>query len=259
MDKNIYIDTSIEQSGEVISQYMLDCLEEEVCTNISVAKLTKWSKVVHYCVNINKEVLSVHTNTRNMVGQITKQNTSERDIQAYRESLVTRLYILLYYLHRDDEEYKAMVFPYLTSKMKLNTPGIIREYINKPIDKIIENQKKLQELRAAKSVKKIEKTTTPNKRILLANQNEMVRVVKAMCMNGYFIHENGSKVNEAEVGRLLREVFHIKSTWNSLKQSAFQKEGISNTFEDLKAMAIKHYEKVNKTNKTNKTNKSAIE
>lgn len=254
MDKNIYIDTSIEQSEEVISQYMLDCLEEEVCTNISVAKLTKWLKVVPYCVNINKEVLSVYTNTCNMVKQFTRQNTSAQDIQAYRESLVTRLYILLYYLHRDDEEYKVIVFPYLTSKMKLNTPGIIRENINKPIDKIIENHKKLQELRAAKSVLSNDSTSRDKKQIVLTNQSEMVRVVKAMYMAGYFKFSDGSVVSEAEVGRKLCADFGIKSTWDSLVQAAYKVDDVSKSFDTLRDKALGHYKKVNKIQESNAQN-----
>ncbi len=246
MDKNIYVDTSIEQSEEVISQYMLDCLEEEVCTNISVAKLTEWSKVVHYCVNINKEVLSVHTNTCNMVKQFTRQNTSAQDIQAYRESLVTRLYILLYYLHRDDEEYKVWVFPYLTSKMKSNTPAVIIEKINKPIDKIIENQKKLQELRAAKSVLSNDSTSRDKKQIVLTNQSEMARVVKAMYMSGYFKHADGSRLSEAEVGRKFCSDFGIETKWDTIVQAAYKIEGVAETFDSLKDNAIKHYKKVNK-------------
>jgi len=246
MDKNIYIDTSIEQSEEVISQYMLDCLEEEVCTNISVAKLTKWLKVVPYCVNINKVMLSVHTNTCNMEKQFTRQNTSAQDIQAYRESLVTRLYILLYYLHRDDEEYKVWVFPYLTSKMKLNTPAVIIEKINKPIDKIIENQKKLQELRAAKSVLSNDSTSRDKKQIVLTNQSEMARVVKAMYMSGYFKHADGSRLSEAEVGRKFCSDFGIETKWDTIVQAAYKIEGVAETFDSLKDNAIKHYKKVNK-------------
>lgn len=167
--------------------------------------------------------------------------------------------MLLYYRHCDNELYRVAVFPNLIEKMKEEKFDYDIEWINKSIDKIIDLERRIKELSGKDSDidnGSTKKERKKKKKIVLTNQSEMARVVKAMCMNGYFMYEDGSNVCEAEVGRLLREVFHIKSSWNSLKQSAFQKEGISNTFEDLKAMAIKHYEKVNKTNKTNK---SAIE
>lgn len=97
----------------------------------------------------------------------------------------------------------------------------------------------------ALSVVENEKSLPPSKRIVLNNQSETARVVKAMAMAGYFKHEDGSRVSEAEVGRKFCSLFGVKSTWDSLVQSAFRVEDISGTFETLKTTAINHYKKVN--------------
>ncbi len=87
----------------------------------------------------------------------------------------------------------------------------------------------------------------PSKRIVLTNQSETARVVKAMAMSGHFKHEDGSRVSEAEVGRKFCSSFGIKSSWDSLIQSAFKMEGgVAGTFDALKDKAVKHYRKVNK-------------
>lgn len=91
------------------------------------------------------------------------------------------------------------------------------------------------------------KPLPPSKHIVLTNQSETARVVKAMAKAGYFKHEDGSRVSEAEVGRKFCSLFGIKSSWDSLIQSAFKVEGgVAGTFETLKDKAVEHYEKVNK-------------
>lgn len=85
----------------------------------------------------------------------------------------------------------------------------------------------------------------PSKRIVLTNQSETARVMKAMAMAGHFKHEDGSEVSEAEVGRKFCKDFGIKSSWDSLVQSAFKVENVSNTFNKLMDKATQHYSKVN--------------
>lgn len=96
------------------------------------------------------------------------------------------------------------------------------------------------------------RSVTPNadqpnpKRLVLTNQSEMARVVKAMAMCAYFKHADGTMVSEAEVGRWLCQQFGVKSTWDSLVQSAFKVENVSDTFMRLNDKAVEHFKKVNK-------------
>ncbi len=123
-----------------------------------------------------------------------------------------------------------------------NLSTAIFQYFKKPAD-----QKRKELIANNISGQVREKPLPPSKRIVLTNQSETARVVKAMAMSGHFKHEDGSRVSEAEVGRKFCSSFGIKSSWDSLIQSAFKMEGgVAGTFDALKDKAVKHYRKVNK-------------
>ena len=230
-----------------IPEYTLDRIEEEVCKKMpAFIQYAGWKKVIPACIMIEQEPLGIYGCLTNTIKEVTMNQINPFNIQHVRAAIKCRIYMLLYYRHRDNELYKVAVFPYLIEKMREEKFDYDIEWINKRIDQIIKLEWRVRELREKNSHTDNDSTIEDGKKIVLTNQSEMARVVKAMYMAGYFKNSDGSNVSEAEVGRKLCADFGIKSTWDSMVQAAYKKESIAETFDMLKDKAVEHYKKVNK-------------
>ena len=138
-----------KEEDTYISDYTLDRIEEEVCKSIGCMKYTRWKDVINTCIEIEREPQGIYTYLDTVINVFTagKSFTSQQHLNDYKRSITTRVYMLLYYYHRDDEVYKLAVFPPLCKKIRQYAANYdIVGVINKPLDTIIELEKKVKEL-----------------------------------------------------------------------------------------------------------------
>lgn len=138
-----------KEEDTYISDYTLDRIEAEVCKSIDCMKYSRWKDVISTCIEIEREPLSIYTylDTVITVSTAGKSFASQSHLNEYKRSITTRVYILLYYYHRDDEVYKLAVFPPLWKRIRQYSANYnIEGIIDKPIDRIIELENKVKEL-----------------------------------------------------------------------------------------------------------------
>ena len=238
-----------KEEDSYIPEYTLDRIEEEVCKNISGMEYTHWENAIKICIEIEREPLDIYRCLNTTVSTYGISDKDTQNIDQRIKTILLRIYMLLYYHHRNDKIYEMSVFPPLREYVcrckncnNYNFSGMIVA----PLNKIIDLEREVRELREKNSHTDNGSTVEDRKKIVLTNQSEMARVVKAMYMAGYFKNSDGSNVSEAEVGRKLCADFGLKSTWDSMVQAAYKKESIAETFDTLKDKAVEHYKKVNK-------------
>lgn len=110
-----------------------------------------WNRPVEYCKKIEKSVMAVHTvvlEAQNVKGHF--MSSSAYPLNS--EMMIIRVYILLYYYHRDDALYNAVVFPALKEHVRA-FHGKQLDAINSQLNEII----KLEEL-----IKKAEQESRKN-------------------------------------------------------------------------------------------------
>ena len=137
-----------------LHQYTLDQLADRVAFKVDFFnRLFRsdniWEAITEQCEKIEKE-------PRNVSSVILEAKKSKgiaiggSSVTWYHTKL-TRIYILLYYLHRDDKIYKALVFPELLRNMGIYCgEQILNTKINQEIDKIIDLDKMVEDVRAEK-------------------------------------------------------------------------------------------------------------
>lgn len=138
-------------SSPFISQTKLYVIQDRVCRpiNFLTTKLNSatalWDDPIKKCQQIEKDLFSVDTviiDSRKYDGFFTGVNTP-RLYHAY----LTRVYILLYYRHRDDKLFQEIVFPRLKDNMGIYNNSHLKA-INEQIDQILAQEelvKKMQE------------------------------------------------------------------------------------------------------------------
>ena len=103
-----------------------------------------WNGIIELCQRIEEEPRETST----IIVEAKKDKTvlvSGAGVKEFHLKL-TRIYILLYYRHRDDKIYKTIVFPELKQSMGVyGDNGILETQINVKIDKIIEQDKMLEQ------------------------------------------------------------------------------------------------------------------
>lgn len=137
-------------SMPIISQTKLDMLQERVCRPINylTSKVNSatplWDGPIKMCQRIEDDVFSVDSVVKE---SRTLSGTFSDNATYLYQSVLCRVYILLYYRHRDDELYKDIVFPRLRESMGVyNTQHLNK--INDQINKILAQEdllKKVQE------------------------------------------------------------------------------------------------------------------
>ena len=142
---------------EYLPKYTLNQLADRVAMKVDYFnRLYKpdniWNGIIESCQAIEEEPRNVST----VIVDMKKENeiaVSGTSIKKYHCKL-TCVYILLYYRYRDDDMYKALVFPYLIQNMGVYSGNqIINSKINQEIDKIIELDKLVEEKKKSQTSK----------------------------------------------------------------------------------------------------------
>lgn len=142
---------------EYLPKYTLNQLADRVAMKVDYFnRLYKpdniWNGIIESCQTIEEEPRNVST----VIVDMKKENeiaVSGTSIKKYHCKL-TCVYILLYYRYRDDDMYKALVFPYLIQNMGVYSGNqIINDKINLEIDKIIELDKLVEEKQKSQKTK----------------------------------------------------------------------------------------------------------
>lgn len=137
----------------IISQTMLDVLLERVCIPINYlstkidSNTPLWDEPVMMCQQIEKNrfaVESVIQNAKKRNGVFHATNTIR-----YYHAILCRVYIILYYLHPNDETYQTIVFPSLKKNMGIYNENYLTK-INKEIDLIHEQEELIKKVQAEK-------------------------------------------------------------------------------------------------------------
>ncbi|MBO7580326.1 MAG: hypothetical protein J6T38_02245 [Bacteroidaceae bacterium] len=118
-----------------LPQYTLDQLSEQVCLKLSYFNNSTWEGVPELCKEIEQEPRAVDT-----VIMKVKRNYSSgvaQGIYKYHQVL-TRIYMLLYYRHRDDKIFQSIVFPELVKNMRDYANNVLKNIIQPGINRIIE-------------------------------------------------------------------------------------------------------------------------
>lgn len=157
----------------IISQTKLDMLQERVCRPINYltsqvnSATPLWDDPIKMCQKIEADkfaVDSVILESRKLKGRFNDNTTY------LYQSVLCRVYIILYYRHSDDTLYKEIVFPRLRESMGVyNTQHLNK--INEQINKILEQEKLLQKVQEEKA-----KDVKPVFAYVGHNRNEMDRL-----------------------------------------------------------------------------------
>lgn len=119
-----------------LPKYTFDQIEERVCSKISNFRISiTWKGIPELCMKIEAEPRAVDSVIRDA-----KQNFTQAVVSnIYQYQLVlARVYMLLYYRHRDDEIYKQIVFPELIKNIEPFANNTLRTIIQPEINKILE-------------------------------------------------------------------------------------------------------------------------
>lgn len=118
-----------------LPQYTLDQFSEQVCSKLSYFNNSNWEGLPELCKEIEQEPRAVDT-----VIMKTKRNYSGGVAQGiYRyHQVLTRVYMLLYYRHRDDKIFQSIVFPELVKNMKDYAGDTLKNVIQPGINRILE-------------------------------------------------------------------------------------------------------------------------
>lgn len=138
-------------SSPIVSQTKLNVLQERVCRPINYlctkidSATPLWDGPIKMCQQIEEDQFSVDT----VVMEAKKYNGSFNGINTPRlyHAVLCRVYIILYYRHRDDQLFQEIVFPRLRESMGVYN-DVHLNAINEIIDKILtqeELMKRVQE------------------------------------------------------------------------------------------------------------------
>jgi len=135
----------------IISQTKLNVLQERVCSPINYlciqidSATPLWDGPIKMCQQIENNQFAVDT----VVMEAKKLNRAFNGVNTPRlyHAVLCRVYIILYYLHRDDQLYQEIVFPRLKKNMGVYNDAHLK-YINEQINMVLTQEellKKVQE------------------------------------------------------------------------------------------------------------------
>lgn len=189
-----------------ISEVMLDVLCERVCRPIRYlstsinASTPLWDEPLKMCEQIENNLFAVDSvivKAKSIRGEFNGTNAPY-----IYQAILSRVYILLYYTHRDEELYQEIVFPRLRENMGIfNTVHL--KSINEQIDKIISQEKLVEKvMNAKKDVKPMfayVKHSRPQMDRLFDEYSEEPLFCKMIEVIRYMSDEYGTELDEANV------------------------------------------------------------
>ena len=154
----------------IIPQYTLDQLAEDVCMKLDYFKTyypssKMWDGLMEHVTFIEQEPRNVNS----VIVKVKENHSNALNSQMRNfHTILTRLYVLLYYRHRDDAVYQALVFPKLVKNMGIYGKDDMREQTDKTIDKILET-----DALVAKAKEEQQKERKPMFAFVSLNGNEL--------------------------------------------------------------------------------------
>ena len=140
-----------------LPQYTLNQLADRVALQLDYIKQlfkadSVWNGIFELCQTIEEEPRNVNT----VILESKKDNVNvlpSKSVKRYQIKL-TRIYIILYYRHKEDELFKALVFPELQKNMGIYKENkILIEKIHKVIDDIIKQDELVESAKKTKEIK----------------------------------------------------------------------------------------------------------
>lgn len=138
-----------------LPQFTLDQLSEQVCRklpvfNARIATKNMWDGILDLCAEIEKEPRVVNS----LIAKVTELYSSQisdrqRYVFAYT-TVLTRVYIILYYLNGDDPVFNAVVYPQLVSNMGIYSGDQLTKFIRPSVERIKNNDKLVEQARKEK-------------------------------------------------------------------------------------------------------------
>ena len=140
-------------NSPIISQTKLNVLLERVCSQIIYlstridSETPLWDGPIKMCQQIENDPFAVDT----AVLEAKKYNRLFNGINTPRlyHAILCRVYIILYYLHHDDQLYQEIVFPRLKENMGIYNDKHLKT-INEQIDKILAQEKLMKKVQTEK-------------------------------------------------------------------------------------------------------------
>ena len=140
-------------NSPIISQTKLNVLQERVCSPINnlCTKIDSatplWDGSIKMCQQIEDDQFAVDT----VVMEAKKLNGLFNGVNTPRfyHAILCRVYIILYYLHHDDQLYQEIVFPRLKNNMGAYNDVHLKT-INEQIDKILAQEELMKKVQAEK-------------------------------------------------------------------------------------------------------------
>ena len=162
----------MDNNQSLVPQYVLDQLSDEVCMKLNYfhriyTPANMWEGVIDACEQIEQNPQAVNSVIVEAKRKHSTISVSGSNV-AYYHMFLTRLYVLLYYRHPDDDVYKLVVFRRLEENMGIyRDKDILSAKIQVPI-KIILEQKALLE-----KAQKTQKFGKPKFELYEMNENEV--------------------------------------------------------------------------------------
>ena len=133
-------------NNEFLPKYALNQLADRVALKVDYFDRFYnydhiWTtRIIDYCKTIEKE----HRDVNTVIVETKKDSPVILGGSGIRRhhTMLTLIYILLYYKHRDEDRYKTLVFPRLIENMgRFNSEQVLKHEINIVINRIIEEDK----------------------------------------------------------------------------------------------------------------------
>lgn len=158
-------------SSPIISQTKLNVLQERVCSSINYlsSKIDSatplWDGPIKMCQQIENDQFTVET----VVMEAKKHDRLFNGLNTPRlyHAILCRVYIILYYLHHDDQLFQEIVFPSLKKNMGVYN-DIHLQTINEEIEKILAQEELMKKVQVEKK-----KDVKPVFAYVAHNRNEM--------------------------------------------------------------------------------------
>lgn len=245
----------MNNNSTYLPQYTLcqlaDCVAMKLAYFVNIYNADNiWSAfILEKCKTIEAEPRNVNTiivefkKSSEIIGHV-----STLAVYKYH-AILTRIYIILYYRHRDDRVFQTVVFPRLIKNMGYYGKDDSRIFINNEIKRMIEEDKLVEESQSTVQTRRTDdiaennRAASDGKRIVLAkNRNsDFTRIVQAMVTDGYFQHADKSDVTATEVGKMMLELFSVNTEWKSMLQKAYSRDNPLKTFDRLRDAAQKYW------------------
>ncbi len=208
-------------STPIISQTKLNVLQERVCSPISYlctkidSATPLWDGPIKMCQTIMDDQFAVDT----VVMEAKKRNDAFNGVNTPRlyQAILCRVYIILYYLHHDDQLYQEIVFPRLKENMGVYNDVHLKT-INEQIDKILAQEELMKKVliekrKDSKPLFAYDSLTGNELDYLFIEYNEeklfrdMAEIIKGLS-DKYGTHQDEANVwyNAKKVVRTLRDV-----------------------------------------------------